>query len=153
ERPLRADSVYALFRILCPVCRAECFRARCHVRQCWRHQSRHRLWDGVDPRRSCTGSDLLLVVPRSGGRYGSVTRRDQRGGNAMIPHPSPLAIIVFVIFVGVTLALSFYFGAKAKSAAGYFAAGGQIHWFVNGVAFAGDYLSAASFLGICGMIS
>lgn len=71
----------------------------------------------------------------------------------MIPDPSPLAILVFVIFVSITLALSFYFGAKAKSAAGYFAAGGQIHWFVNGVAFAGDYLSAASFLGICGMIS
>ncbi len=71
----------------------------------------------------------------------------------MIPDPSPLAIIVFIIFVAITLALSFYFGAKAKSAAGYFAAGGQIHWFVNGVAFAGDYLSAASFLGICGMIS
>ena len=30
---------------------------------------------------------------------------------------------------------------------------GQIGWFVNGVAFAGDYLSAASFLGICGMIA
>lgn len=71
----------------------------------------------------------------------------------MIPDPSPLAIAVFVVFVAITLGLSFYFGAKAKSAAGYFAAGGQIHWFVNGVAFAGDYLSAASFLGICGMIS
>jgi len=68
----------------------------------------------------------------------------------MIPDPSPLAIAVFV---AITLGLSFWFGAKAKSAAGYFAAGGQIHWFVNGVAFAGDYLSAASFLGICGMIS
>src|SRR5690606_9664703 len=42
---------------------------------------------------------------------------------------------------------------KTRSAHGYFAAGGQIHWFVNGVAFAGDYLSAASFLGICGMIA
>jgi len=71
----------------------------------------------------------------------------------VIPQPSPIAIGVFVIFVGATLALSFYFGSKAKSAAGYFAAGGQIHWFVNGVAFAGDYLSAASFLGICGMLS
>ncbi len=49
--------------------------------------------------------------------------------------------------------LSFYLGKKAKSSAGYFAAHGQIHWFVNGVAFAGDYLSAASFLGICGMIA
>jgi len=71
----------------------------------------------------------------------------------VISEPSPLAIVVFVIFVAITLGLSFYFGAKAKSAAGYFAASGQIPWFVNGVAFAGDYLSAASFLGICGMLS
>jgi cation/acetate symporter len=67
--------------------------------------------------------------------------------------PSTLAVVIFLLFVGLTLGLSFYFGAKARSAAGYFAAGGQIHWFVNGVAFAGDYLSAASFLGICGMIA
>jgi cation/acetate symporter len=71
----------------------------------------------------------------------------------MIPEPTPLAIVVFLLFVALTLGLSFYFGARARSAAGYFAASGQIHWFVNGVAFAGDYLSAASFLGICGMIS
>lgn len=71
----------------------------------------------------------------------------------MLPDPSSLSIVVFLIFVGVTLALSFYFAAKTKSASGYFAAGGQIHWFVNGIAFAGDYLSAASFLGICGMIA
>lgn len=71
----------------------------------------------------------------------------------MIHETSSLAIVVFVVFVAITLGLSFYFGAKTRSAAGYFAAGGQIHWFVNGVAFAGDYLSAASFLGICGMIS
>jgi cation/acetate symporter len=49
--------------------------------------------------------------------------------------------------------LSTYLGRQAKSSAGYFAAHGQIPWFVNGVAFAGDYLSAASFLGICGMIA
>lgn len=71
----------------------------------------------------------------------------------MLPQPSSLSIWVFVTFVAITLALSFYFAAKTKSASGYFAAGGQIHWFVNGVAFAGDYLSAASFLGICGMIA
>lgn len=71
----------------------------------------------------------------------------------MIPHPTFLAIAVFMVIVGATLALSFYLGAQAKSAKGYFAAGGGIHWFVNGVAFAGDYLSAASFLGICGMIA
>ncbi len=66
---------------------------------------------------------------------------------------NPNAVLVFGIIVGLTLALSFYLGAKAKSAKGFFAAGGDIPWFINGIAFAGDYLSAASFLGICGMIA
>ena len=66
---------------------------------------------------------------------------------------SPIAISVFLLFVGFVLGISFYLGSKAKSARGYFAAHGQINWFVNGIAFAGDYLSAASFLGICGMIA
>ncbi len=66
---------------------------------------------------------------------------------------SILAIILFVVFVLFVLGLSFYFGSKTKSSSGYYAAGGTIHWAVNGVAFAGDYLSAASFLGICGMIA
>src|SRR3989339_1997765 len=71
----------------------------------------------------------------------------------MIHSSSPVAIIIFLAFISVVLGLSFYLGAKTKSASGYFAAGGSIHWAVNGIAFAGDYLSAASFLGICGMIA
>jgi cation/acetate symporter len=64
-----------------------------------------------------------------------------------------LAVVVFAVFVGATLALSIYLGRRARTAAGYYAAGGGVSWFVNGIAFAGDYLSAASFLGICGMIA
>lgn len=71
----------------------------------------------------------------------------------MIYEPSMMAVAIFFLFVGITLGLSFFLGKKAKSSQGYFAAHGQIPWFVNGVAFAGDYLSAASFLGICGMIA
>ncbi len=71
----------------------------------------------------------------------------------MTDQPSTLAIVVFFLFVGATLGLSFFLGRQAKSSKGYFAAHGQIPWFVNGIAFAGDYLSAASFLGICGMIA
>ena len=71
----------------------------------------------------------------------------------MIYSPSSLAVGVFAFFVLVVLGISFYLGAKAKSASGYYAAHGEIPWFVNGIAFAGDYLSAASFLGICGMIA
>lgn len=71
----------------------------------------------------------------------------------MIYDVSILAFIIFICFVALVLGLSFYFGKKTKSASGYYAAGGKIHWGVNGIAFAGDYLSAASFLGICGMIA
>jgi cation/acetate symporter len=71
----------------------------------------------------------------------------------MIYQISSTAIIIFIFFVLMVLGLSFFFARKTKSASGYYAAGGQIHWAVNGVAFAGDYLSAASFLGICGMIA
>jgi len=71
----------------------------------------------------------------------------------MLYEVSTFAIVLFIIFVLFVLALSFYFARKTKSASGYFAAGGTIHWAVNGIAFAGDYLSAASFLGICGMIA
>ena len=71
----------------------------------------------------------------------------------MIYESSFLAVSIFLAFVGFTLGLSFWLGGKAKSSEGYFAAHGQIPWFVNGIAFAGDYLSAASFLGICGMIA
>ncbi len=65
----------------------------------------------------------------------------------------PLAVVIFVFFVIAVLGISYWFARRAKSASGYFAAGGNIHWSVNGVAFAGDYLSAASFLGIAGMIA
>ncbi len=71
----------------------------------------------------------------------------------MIYEPSTIGIVVFFVFVAITLGLSFYLGSRAKSAQGYFAAHGEIPWMVNGIAFAGDYLSAASFLGICGMIA
>ncbi len=71
----------------------------------------------------------------------------------MIYTQSPLAIGLFCFFVLFVLGLSFYLSKRATSADGYYAAGGNIHWATNGIAFAGDYLSAASFLGICGMIA
>ena len=64
-----------------------------------------------------------------------------------------MAILIFLFFVGIVIGLSFFMGKKSQSSEGFFAAGGKINWFVNGIAFAGDYLSAASFLGIAGMIA
>ncbi|MBI1373871.1 MAG: cation acetate symporter [Phycisphaera sp.] len=71
----------------------------------------------------------------------------------MLYETSIAAVAIFGAFVAAVLGLSFFLGRKGQSAKGYYAAHGQIHWAVNGVAFAGDYLSAASFLGICGMIA
>lgn len=71
----------------------------------------------------------------------------------MIHETSTSAILIFLAFVAFTLGLSFYFARRTRTSAAFYAAGGGIHWFVNGIAFAGDYLSAASFLGICGMIA
>jgi cation/acetate symporter len=71
----------------------------------------------------------------------------------MLYKAEPLAVAIFLFFVLLVLSISFYFARKTKSSKGYYAAGGQINWGVNGIAFAGDYLSAASFLGICGLIA
>ena len=71
----------------------------------------------------------------------------------MLYSPTATAIGIFLFFTVGVLILSFYLGRRAKSSAGYFAAHGQVPWLINGIAFAGDYLSAASFLGICGMIA
>jgi len=71
----------------------------------------------------------------------------------MVYTQSPLAIGLFISFVLFVLGLSFFLARRTTSSEGYYAAGGNIHWFTNGIAFAGDYLSAASFLGICGMIA
>src|SRR5689334_13047263 len=71
----------------------------------------------------------------------------------MLAALSSTALSVFALFVVFVLGISFYLGSRVKSAKGYFAAHGEVGWFVNGMAFAGDYLSAASFLGICGMIA
>ncbi len=66
---------------------------------------------------------------------------------------SPWAIAIFVSFAAFVLWIAFFCAKRTKTAKGYYTAGGTVHWAVNGIAFAGDYLSAASFLGICGMIA
>jgi len=64
-----------------------------------------------------------------------------------------MAIIVFLIFVLLILGISFKSGKRSKGVGGYFVANSSINWGVNGIAFAGSYLSVASFLGICGLIA
>ncbi|AJQ54869.1 TPA: cation acetate symporter [Aeromonas hydrophila] len=70
-------------------------------------------------------------------------------------HRQPLnisAIVMFVIFVAATLFITYWASKRNRSASDYYAAGGRITGFQNGLAIAGDYMSAASFLGISALV-
>ncbi|GGP27865.1 cation acetate symporter [Silvimonas amylolytica] len=62
------------------------------------------------------------------------------------------AIIMFVIFVAFTLGITYWAARRTRSAKDFYAAGGGITGLQNGLAIAGDYMSAASFLGISAMV-
>lgn len=62
------------------------------------------------------------------------------------------AIIMFLIFVIATLGITYWASQKTKTANDFYTAGGGITGFQNGLAIAGDYMSAASFLGISGLV-
>lgn len=62
------------------------------------------------------------------------------------------AIVMFVIFVSGTLGITYWAAKRTKSAKDFYTAGGGITGLQNGMAIAGDYMSAASFLGISGLV-
>ena len=62
------------------------------------------------------------------------------------------AAIIFILFVVVTLLITYFASKKTDVKENYYAAGGKISGFQNGLAIAGDYMSAASFLGISGLV-
>ncbi|MBO3707446.1 MAG: cation acetate symporter [Candidatus Accumulibacter sp.] len=73
-------------------------------------------------------------------------------GNTTKQATNWVAIAMFAIFVAVTLGITKWAAARTKSAADFYTAGGGITGFQNGLAIAGDYMSAASFLGISGLV-
>ncbi|WP_028987760.1 solute symporter family protein [Thermicanus aegyptius] len=62
-------------------------------------------------------------------------------------------IILFLIIVGVTLYITYWAAKRNKSTSDFYAAGRSLKGWQNGIAISGDYLSAASFLGIAGLIA
>ncbi|MFF8912305.1 cation acetate symporter [Streptomyces sp. NPDC015032] len=65
----------------------------------------------------------------------------------------PLIITLFAVFVAATLGITVWAGRQTKSASDFYAGGRQFTAFQNGLAVSGDYMSAASFLGIAGAIA
>jgi cation/acetate symporter len=62
------------------------------------------------------------------------------------------AIVMFLLFVAGTLSITYWAARRTRTAKEFYTAGGGITGFQNGLAIAGDYMSAATFLGISGLV-
>ena len=67
--------------------------------------------------------------------------------------PNPVAIAFFFLFISVTLGITYWAARRTRTAEQFYAAGRSITGLQNGLALAGDYMSAASFLGIAGLVA
>ncbi len=64
-----------------------------------------------------------------------------------------ISLVMFLVFIAITLGITYWASRRSAGASAYFAASRQIKGWQNGIAVAGDYMSAASFLGIAGIIA
>ena len=62
-------------------------------------------------------------------------------------------VLAFVVFIGLSLMLTWWASRRAQGAAGFFVAGRNLSAFQNGLALSGDFMSAASFLGVTGLVA
>jgi cation/acetate symporter len=67
--------------------------------------------------------------------------------------PTASAIVFFMLVVALTLGVTYWAARRTRSAREFYAAGRSVGAFQNGLALAGDYMSAASFLGIAGLVA
>src|SRR6185503_10314579 len=100
---------------------------------------------------------LRRVARRSAVRSGSRSLRraraaHRRGRDAEDELMSP-ALLMFLGFIAITLWITWWAARRNTGSSAYFAAGRSLAAWQNGVAVAGDYMSAASFLGIAGIIA
>jgi cation/acetate symporter len=73
--------------------------------------------------------------------------------NGALGEPNALATFFFFAFIAASLGITYYAARRTKSAEDFYAAGRKVTAVQNGLALAGDYMSAASFLGIAGLVA
>lgn len=66
---------------------------------------------------------------------------------------NPAAISLFILFVAATLVITWLASRRSQSRSTFYTGGGHLSPFANGLAIAGDYMSAAAFLGVSGLIT
>ncbi|NLG58801.1 MAG: cation/acetate symporter ActP [Gammaproteobacteria bacterium] len=90
-----------------------------------------------------------------------MSRRAIAAAAALLPLPAfaqqpgqanTSAIVMFLVFIVATMFITWWAARRTRTTSDFYTAGGGITGFQNGLAIAGDYLSAASFLGIAGMV-
>lgn len=96
------------------------------------------------------GRSMMGLMPLLVG--GNVMAAGADLGQAQQQPTNWTAIAMFVGFVAITLWITKWAAKKTRTAADFYTAGGGITGFQNGLAIAGDYMSAASFLGISGLV-
>ena len=104
---------------------------------------------------------LIWVVHALGEHALRPSDRAPPAGNAIVNQtgasalgaPNAIAIGGFLIFVSATLVITYWASRRTKTTEHFYAAGRSITGFQNGLALAGDYMSAASFLGIAGLVA
>ena len=95
---------------------------------------------------------LSLLTGAAFAALPTVAFADAITGNVAKSSTNWHAIGMFVLFVLITLGITYWAASRTKTAAQFYSAGGGITGFQNGLAIAGDYMSAASFLGISGFV-
>ncbi len=66
---------------------------------------------------------------------------------------NPAAISLFILFVAATLVITWLASRRSQSRNSFYTGGGHLSPLANGLAIAGDYMSAAAFLGVSGLIT
>ncbi|MBU1362576.1 MAG: cation acetate symporter [Gammaproteobacteria bacterium] len=92
---------------------------------------------------SALGLFAVAVVAFAGGPLEGVTEKQATNWHA---------IIMFCLFVSMTMGITYWAASRTKSTADFYTAGGGITGFQNGLAIAGDYMSAATLLGLTAMV-
>ena len=106
--------------------------------------------DGVDPACGLPAASAQIRFP--GGAYSASTRR----ASCLTRRPemrTQQTLVMFAIFVGITLIVTYWASGQSTTRRGFYAANRRIGGLQNGWAIAGEYFSAASFLGITGLIA
>ena len=77
----------------------------------------------------------------------------QTAPQTAIGQPNGVAMVFFFVFIAITLGITYWAARRTRTTEHFYAAGRTVSPGQNGLALAGDYMSAASFLGIAGLVS